>query len=130
MCVRCVANPSIHPAVLTDIERFIEENSQTLLQPRLLLQRPGIRNVLIFRICCIRYINVNQHFFVELLYKYKHIHISVTLPFCNIASSPLSMVFQYPLSTVAGQTGMSKYVKKGPNQYLYTNVYHNIFLGI
>ena len=48
MCVQCVAKPSQIPAALTNIERFTEENSQTMLPPRLLLQRPMIRNVTIF----------------------------------------------------------------------------------
>ena len=38
MCVQCVAKRSIIPAVLTVIEIFIEENSQTLLLPWILLQ--------------------------------------------------------------------------------------------
>ena len=57
MCVQCVTKPSILPATLTNIERIIEENSQTLLQPRLLLQRPRIRNIAICGIFCISYIN-------------------------------------------------------------------------
>ena len=62
MCVQCVAKPSLIPAVYTIIEIFIEENSQTLLLPRLLpqllLQQPRIRNVKIFEIICISYIHV------------------------------------------------------------------------
>ena len=56
MCVQCVAKPSLVPAVLTVIEIFIEENSQTVLLPRLLLQEPSNRNVELFEIICISYI--------------------------------------------------------------------------
>ena len=60
MCVKCVKRPSLLHAALTGIERFIEENSQTLLQPRLLLQQTRIRNVAIYGIFCISYFKVDQ----------------------------------------------------------------------
>ena len=46
------------PAVLTVIEIFLEENSQTLLLP--LLQRPRFRNVEIFEIGWLSYIHVSR----------------------------------------------------------------------
>ena len=63
MYVQCVPKPSLIPAVLTSIERFIEENSQTLLPAWLLLHRTKIRNVEVFKICCISYINPYRHIF-------------------------------------------------------------------
>ena len=56
MCVQCVAKRSLIPEVLTVIEIFIEEDSQTLLLSQILLQRPNIRKVEIFEIGCISYI--------------------------------------------------------------------------
>ena len=64
MCVQYVPKLYLLPAILTIIERFMEENNQPLLQPRLLLQQPRIRNVASFGICCITYININQHIFL------------------------------------------------------------------
>ena len=71
MCVQYVPKPSLYLAVLISIERFTEENSQTLLLPRLMLQRPRIRNDEILMICLV--------FFVTIRYKQKLIHLSVTL---------------------------------------------------
>ena len=59
MCVQCVAKRFLIPAVLTIIEIFIEDNSQTLFLPRLLLQQPTLRNVELFDIICIGYIHVS-----------------------------------------------------------------------
>ncbi len=53
MCVQCVAKPSLIQVILPSTERFIEENSQTQLQPRLLLQRPRMSNFEIFRLAAI-----------------------------------------------------------------------------
>ena len=58
MCVQCVAKRSLSPAILTVIEIIIEENSQTLLLPWLLLQQPKISIIEIFYIICIDYIHV------------------------------------------------------------------------
>ena len=48
LCVSFVTKPSLNQAILTNIERFMEENGQTLLPPWLLLQRPRIKNVALF----------------------------------------------------------------------------------
>ena len=64
MRVQYVPKPSLIPPVLPIIERFMEENNQTLLPPRLLLQRTRIRNVALCGICCISYIIVYQHIFL------------------------------------------------------------------
>ena len=43
MCVQYVAWPSLIPGTITNIERFTQEIIQPLLQPRLLLNRSGIK---------------------------------------------------------------------------------------
>ena len=47
MCVQCMAKSYLIPTVLTSIEIFIDKNGETLLPPRLLLQLPRIRRVVI-----------------------------------------------------------------------------------
>ena len=53
MCVQCVGKSSRTPAIFTIIEKFIEENNQTLLPPWLLLERIRIRNDEIFQLTAI-----------------------------------------------------------------------------
>ena len=47
MSVQYVPKLILIPAILTSIERFTDENSSFL--PRLLLQRPRIRNIAIYK---------------------------------------------------------------------------------
>ena len=57
--VQYVIKPSLIPVTITSIERFTEEINQTLLQPRLLLNRPGIKHNEKLENCYNSYIHIN-----------------------------------------------------------------------
>ena len=88
MCVQYVAKHSLHPAVLASTEIFIEDNNQTLRQPR-------IRDVVILENGCVSYIYVDYISFPYIQYKYNPIYLGMTLPLYMIASTPLYFILLY-----------------------------------
>ena len=73
MFVQFVTKPFLDPIILKRIERFTQENNQTLLLPRLLFQRRRTRKIVTSENGCSNYIKANRQIYTNFVYAKLHI---------------------------------------------------------